>query len=172
INACDNYPRFTLSASPASRSLTAGGATTYTVTVAPFAGFAGPVTLSASGLPSGVTAAFTPSIVTTSGTATMTLSAASQVNAGAYSITVSGVSGVAGASTTTMLVDEAASPTVDRTVNVTGNGTVTTAAFSTSAGGEWLFAFAAADGPEQGAQTLSIGGAGLTWTLVQRANTQ
>jgi beta-lactam-binding protein with PASTA domain len=53
-----------------------------------------------------------------------------------------------------------------------GAGARTTPAFNTSAAGEVLIAFAASDGPSTGAQTLTVSGAGLTWTLVQRSNTR
>ena len=68
----------------------------------------------------------------------------------------------------------AAGPAVDKTVFSDGTGARTTPAFSTSAAGEVLLAFAASDGPTTGAntQTLTISGAGLTWTRVQRAATQ
>src|SRR5215471_12698419 len=46
-------PDFTISATPASQTLTAGNSTSYTVTTAAQNGFTGTVTLSASGLPSG-----------------------------------------------------------------------------------------------------------------------
>ena len=61
---------------------------------------------------------------------------------------------------------------VDKTVFSDGSGTRTTAAFSTSAPGEVLVALAASDGPTTGGQTLTVSGAGLSWTLVKRANTQ
>ena len=58
---------------------------------------------------------------------------------------------------------------VDRTVAVDGTGTVTTPSFSTALAGETLVAFVAADGPST-AQTATVSGAGLTWSLVRRAN--
>jgi hypothetical protein len=51
-------PAFTLGISPASQSVTRGQPATYTVSVTSTGGFAGTVTLSASGLPSGASAAF------------------------------------------------------------------------------------------------------------------
>src|SRR5215471_15924254 len=51
-------PNFTLSASPSSVSVTQGSSASSTITVTPSGGFTGSVTLSASGLPSGVTASF------------------------------------------------------------------------------------------------------------------
>ena len=66
-----------------------------------------------------------------------------------------------------------APPAVDKMVFSDGLNKRTTAAFSTSTAGEVLVAFAASDGPPaSAAQTLTISGAGLTWTRVQRANTQ
>ena len=62
------------------------------------------------------------------------------------------------------------SPTVDITVFSDGSGTRNTAAFSTAVAGEVLLAFAASDGPSAGSQTVTVSGAGLTWTLVRRAN--
>lgn len=61
---------------------------------------------------------------------------------------------------------------VDVKVASDGAGTRTTPAFSTSAPNEVLIAFAASDGPLTSKQTLTVSGAGLTWTLVKRANGQ
>jgi hypothetical protein len=65
-----------------------------------------------------------------------------------------------------------ASPTVDKIVFSDGSGTRTTASFSTASAGEVLLAFVASDGPSAGGQSLTVSGAGLTWTLVKRANIQ
>ena len=66
-------PSFTLSASPSSVTITQGGSGTSTITVTDLGGFSGSVTLAASGLPSGVTAGFSPN--PTTGTSTLTLTA-------------------------------------------------------------------------------------------------
>jgi len=64
-------------------------------------------------------------------------------------------------------------PTVDRLIFSEGLGKRTTAAFSIATPGDLLVAFAASDGPAAAnAQSLTISGAGLTWTRVQRAATQ
>jgi hypothetical protein len=60
---------------------------------------------------------------------------------------------------------------VDRVVSSDGRGTRTTSV-STSGPSEMLIAFATSDGVSTGGQTLTISGAGLTWTLVRRASTQ
>src|SRR5262249_28359360 len=60
-------------------------------------------------------------------------------------------------------------PTVDKSVFSEGAGKRTTAAFSTTAAGDVLVAFVASDGPAaQNAQTVTVAGAGLTWTRVRR----
>jgi hypothetical protein len=54
-----------------------------------------------------------------------------------------------------------------------GSGNLTTPAFHTAVAGEVLVAFVSADGPSgAGTQTVKVSGAGLTWTLVKRANAQ
>ena len=61
---------------------------------------------------------------------------------------------------------------VDRVIFSDGAGTRITPSFSTSAAPETLLAFAAAEGPASGGQALTVTGAGLTWSLVKRVNTQ
>src|SRR5713226_6271115 len=80
---------FTLSASPSSLSITQGASGTSTITVTPQNGFNGNVSLSASGLPSGVTASFNPS--TTTSTSTLTLTASSTAATGTASVTITGM---------------------------------------------------------------------------------
>lgn len=63
-------------------------------------------------------------------------------------------------------------PAVDKVIYSDGSGKRTTAAFSTAGPSEILIAFAASDGPTSGGQTLTVSGAGLSWTLVRRANTR
>ena len=70
-------------------------------------------------------------------------------------------------------VTPGANPTVQTTQTSSGTGPRTTPAFSTTTAGEVLVAFAGSDGPgAANAQTLTITGAGLTWTRVQRAATR
>jgi Bacterial Ig domain/Lysyl oxidase len=58
-------------------------------------------------------------------------------------------------------------------VSVHGHGTITTPSFHTAAAGETLLAFVGSDGPAKAAgQSITVKGAGLTWTLVRRANGQ
>jgi len=63
------------------------------VTVAAFNGFSGAVTLTYSGLPSGVTASFSPASVTGSGGSTLTFTATTTATVSATTVTVTGTSG-------------------------------------------------------------------------------
>jgi IPT/TIG domain len=84
-------PNYTLSAAPSSLSVVQGASGTSTITVAPQNGFSGSVSLSASGLPSGVTASFSPNPATT--TSTLTLTANSTATTGTVPVTLTGTSG-------------------------------------------------------------------------------
>jgi subtilase family serine protease len=105
-------PNFTLSASPSSLTITQGSNGTSTITVTPTNGFSGSVTFTASGLPSGVTAAFSPNPTTT--TSTLTLTASSTAATGTVTVTITGKSGTLTNTTTLSLTVNIASsgPTV------------------------------------------------------------
>jgi len=81
---------FSVSDSPASGSVTAGSGTTATVSTAVTSGSAQSVSLTASGLPSGATASFSPSSITAGGSSTMTISTASSTPVGTYTVTITG----------------------------------------------------------------------------------
>jgi len=92
---------FTLSASPTSVTITQGTSGTSTITVTPVNGFSGSATLSASGLPSGVSAGFSPN--PTSSTSTLTLTASSSAAEGTVTVTITGTSGSLNATATVSL---------------------------------------------------------------------
>jgi len=85
-------PDFSLSASPTSLTINRGASGTSTIAVARTGGFTGGVTLSASGLPAGVTANFNPNPVT-AGSGALTLSVSTTATLGAATITVTGTGG-------------------------------------------------------------------------------
>ncbi|MER5997809.1 M4 family metallopeptidase [Nonomuraea angiospora] len=91
---------FSISLSPTSGTVQAGSAATSTVSTATTAGTAQTVNLSASGLPTGATAAFNPASVTSGGSSTLTISTAPTTPAGSYTVTVTGT-GVTGTHTAT-----------------------------------------------------------------------
>src|ERR1039457_6055253 len=84
-------PGFTLTPSPASLSGAQGKTGTDTITVADVGGFTGSVTLAATGLPSGVTAAFGTNPTTS--TSVLTFTASSTATVGAATVTITGTSG-------------------------------------------------------------------------------
>jgi len=90
-------PNFAISASPASLTVKPGGNGTSTITITSQNSFNSATTLSASGLPSGVTASFATNPVTppANGTATsvLTLTASSTATLGTATVTVTGTSG-------------------------------------------------------------------------------
>ncbi|MFI7551997.1 S8 family peptidase [Micromonospora sediminimaris] len=81
---------FSVSVSPTSGSVTAGSSATATVSTATTNGSAQSVSLSASGLPSGATASFSPATVTSGGSSTLTISTSASTPAGTYPVTVTG----------------------------------------------------------------------------------
>ena len=94
-------PGYTLSASPTSLTIRQGGNGTSAISVTPQNGFSGSVSLSASGLPSGVTASFSPNPTAT--TSTLTLTAGSAATTGTVTVTITGTSGALTNTTTITL---------------------------------------------------------------------
>ncbi|HZU29236.1 MAG TPA: protease pro-enzyme activation domain-containing protein [Bryobacteraceae bacterium] len=143
LTGVSNTPGFTLSASPAALSVTAGASAATTITTNPQNGFSGSVDLSASGLPAGVTASFSPASAQSA--STLTISASGSAATGTATVTISGVSGtltssirltltVAGAPAFTLAAQPSAltvAPSASGTATVTAtpqngfNGTVT-----------------------------------------------
>ena len=110
-------PGFMLSASPTTLSVSQSGSITSTISVADLGGFSGAVALTASGLPSGVTASFEAG--SAPGTQVLTLSAGSSaaVTSSPATVTIAGTSGSLSAiaavavSVTASSVNVAATPT-------------------------------------------------------------
>lgn len=94
-------PNFSLSVAPSSLTVTQASSASTTITVAPVAGFNSTVALSASGLPSGVSASFSPAATT--GSSTMTVAATSAASVGPVTVTITGISGSITHSTTLAL---------------------------------------------------------------------
>jgi hypothetical protein len=108
---------FTLLASTPTLAVNEGSTSSAdTITVKDFGGFTGSVTLAAASLPSGITAAFGAN--PTTGSSTVTFTAAPTVLSGIYTVTINGTSGSTTATTTIAL-------NVSGTTNVTVNSTST-----------------------------------------------
>jgi hypothetical protein len=109
---------FAISATPASQTVQAGNATSYSTTITPSGGFTGTVSLSASGLPAGASASFAPASITSgSGSSTLTVSTTAATAAGTYTLTITGTSGALSHSTTVTLVVTAPPPAPDFTIS-------------------------------------------------------
>jgi hypothetical protein len=98
---------FSLTANPSSVSIAQGSSGTSTITVVPVNGFNSNVNLSATGLPSGVTAGFSPN--PTSTTSTLTLTVGASAAKGTSTVTITGTSGSLTHSTTIQLTVTAGS---------------------------------------------------------------
>jgi Abnormal spindle-like microcephaly-assoc'd, ASPM-SPD-2-Hydin len=154
---------FSLGASPSSVTIAQGSSGTSTITVTPQNGFSGSVTLSASGLPNGVTAAFNPNPTAT--TSTLTLTASATAATGTSTVTITGVSGSVTATTTLSL-----------TVNPGGTGpTVTVSPTSLT----WGTVVLGATGPAKavtltntGSVTLNISSITTSGDFAQAASTK
>jgi sugar lactone lactonase YvrE/uncharacterized membrane protein len=92
---------FSLAVAPSTLTIAPGNSGTSTISVTDQGGFTGSVSLSASGLPTGVTASFTPN--PTTGTSALTLSTSSSVATGTYNVTITGTSGSLTATTNVAL---------------------------------------------------------------------
>jgi hypothetical protein len=111
-------PDFSITATPASQTVTAGAGTSYTATVTASGGFTGSVAFSVSGLPTGAGASFNPTSVTGSGSSTLSVSTSTTTPAGTYTLTVTGTSGTLSHSTTVKLVVNPVGGVPDFTISV------------------------------------------------------
>jgi hypothetical protein len=115
-----NNPNFTLSANPATLTVSRGASGTSAITITRSGGFTGSVALSASGLPAGVTATFNPTPAT-GANSTLTFAAASAAAAGTVTVTITGAGGSITRSTTLILTVDAP-PAPDFTLSASPSG--------------------------------------------------
>ena len=94
---------FSISASPSSVSVAAGGSNSSTISTATTSGSAQTVNLSVSGAPAGVTATLTPTSVTSGQSSTLNISTTSSAAAGNYTLTVTGTAASGAHSTSVAL---------------------------------------------------------------------
>ncbi len=177
-------PNFSLSASPTSVSVVQGSSGTSTITSAVVNNFDSAITLTASGMPTGVTAAFSVNPITGAGSSILTLTVPSTIATGTYAITVTGTSGSLVQTTTVSLTVTlpagetfklSASPT---SVGVVRGNSVTSTITSTVAGGfDSAVAFSTSTLPTGVTATFSptsVTGTGtstLTFKTTTRAST-
>ena len=177
-------PEFSISASPTSVTVVQGGSGTSTITTVALNGFNASISLSASGLPSGASAGFSPTSIAApgSGSSTLTLTAGASTATGTYTITITGSGGGKTRTTTvTFTVNAApdfsisASPTSVTVVQGgSGTSTITTVALNGFNASISLSASGLPSGASVGFSPTSIpapGSGSSTLTLTAGAST-
>jgi subtilase family serine protease len=96
-------PDFSMSTTPSSQTVTAGSGTSYTTSTAGINGFAGTISLSVSGVPSGASASFSPTSVSAGGSATLSVNSGTAAT-GTYTLTVTGTASTGTHTNTVTLV--------------------------------------------------------------------
>jgi hypothetical protein len=86
-------PDFSVSVSPGSQTVTAGGSTTYTAAVTGVSGFSGTVSVNASGLPAGVTVTGCSVTLPPNGSCTLNVTTSTTTPTGPHTLTFTGTSG-------------------------------------------------------------------------------
>lgn len=86
-------PDFSLSASPTSRTILVGQSTSYGITFSPVNNYAGTVSFTISGLPSGAGATFNPSSLSSAGSTSLAITTSNATPPGIYPLTVTGSDG-------------------------------------------------------------------------------
>jgi trimeric autotransporter adhesin len=173
-------PDFTISAAPGSVSIAQGGSGSATVTTAVSGGFNSAIALSASGLPAGVTASFSPASIAApgSGSSTLTFTVSATATLGTSTVTITGTGGSI-THTTTVSLTVTSVPTPNFTISASpssvsiakgaaGSSTITTAvsggfnsAIALSASGQptgvtVAFSPASIAAPGSGSSTMTI----------------
>ncbi|NUR27455.1 MAG: Leupeptin-inactivating enzyme 2 [Catenulispora sp.] len=154
---CSTAPAndFSVSVSPTSGSVAQGSSVSTTVSTAVTAGNAQQVTLTASGLPAGVTASFNPATVTAGQSSTLTLSASSSAATGSKAITVTGTAASGTHTATYTATVTSTNPGNDFSVAVSpgsatvaaGSSTTATVSTATVSGSAQTVALAVAGAP-------------------------
>src|SRR5581483_9402901 len=120
---------FTVSTTPASQTVSAGGGTNYTVTIGNNNGFSGTVALTAAGLPTGATSVFNPTSINSLGSSTLTVSTTPSTPAGTNNLTITGTSGSLSHNSSTKLV---VTPAADFSISAAPGSQTVTAGNGTS----------------------------------------
>ena len=117
-------PTFKLTDSASTLSLVAGNIGTLSVGTTTSGSFTSSIALSVSGLPSGVSAAFSPASITTpsSGNSTLTFTSSSSTTPGTYTLTITATGGGITQTATVLLTITTPSVTTLVTDNFTGGG--------------------------------------------------
>jgi polygalacturonase len=106
---------FSVAVTPTSQTVAPGGTATYTVNTATVSGSPGNIALSATGLPAGATATFSPNPVPAGSSATLSIATDASTPNGTSAITVTGTAGSATHTASTSLTVGTGTPTLSIT---------------------------------------------------------
>jgi hypothetical protein len=138
FNPGTQTPDFAITASPTTVSVAQGGTKTTTVSTTVSGGFNSAVSLSASGLPAGVTASFSPTSIAApgSGSSTLTFTASSTATTGTSTVTINASGGGVSHSTTISLTVSTSGGTTTQILGNPGfeNGSANTAPWTLTSG--------------------------------------
>jgi hypothetical protein len=158
-------PNFSVSASPTSVSVAQGGSGSSTISTTVSGGFNSAVSLSASGLPSGVTAAFNPTSIAApgSGSSTLTFTAGSTATTGTSTVTINASGGGLSHSITISLTVTAGGGTTTQIIGNPGfeNGSTNPAPWSVTSG---VINNSTSEPPHSGSWDAWLDGYGTTHT--------
>jgi beta-glucosidase len=93
ITSANATPNFSVSTAPSLETVGAGSNATYAVSLSALNGFTGSVAWSASGLPSGATATFSPTSTIASGNSVLTIATSAATPKASFPLTITGASG-------------------------------------------------------------------------------
>ncbi len=164
FNPGNPAPNFAISASPTTVSVAQGGTRTTTLSTTVSGGFNSAISLSATGLPAGVTAAFSPASIAApgSGSSTLTFTASSTATLGTSSVTINASGGGVSHSTTVSLTVTAGG-TITQILGNPGfeNGSANTAPWTLTTG---VINNSASEPPHAGSWDAWLDGYGTTHT--------
>jgi hypothetical protein len=164
FNPGNPTPDFTLGASPTSVSVAQGGTKTTSISTTVSGGFNSAVALSATGLPTGVTAAFSPASIAApgSGSSTLTFTASSTATVGSSTVTINASGGGVAHSTTVSLTVTSGGTTTQILGNPGfENGSASTAPWTLTTG---VINNSASEPPHAGSWDAWLDGYGTTHT--------
>lgn len=181
-------PNFTLSATPSPLNIIAGNSSNYQVTVSSNNTFAGPISFSVSGLPSGVSGTFAPTSVTlgnsqTNNTIRLNIVTQPTVTSGDYTLTITGTgtntaTGTVITQPSTVILHIAPAPDLglsflppSQTIDAGGLGTSYNGTVSSLSGFSGQVTLSVASTPAPSGLTLALAPTGLVLSVGGSLNT-
>lgn len=153
-------PDFSVSATPNSQTVTAGGSTNFTASASAINGFSSTITWSVTGLPTGATGNFNPTTINGSGSSTLTVTTSTSTPAGTNTLTVIGTSGSLQHTDTVTLIVKAFGPAPGS--NLALNKTATASSIWSSS----YDASKAVDGSDSSRWSAASGQTSNQWVLI------